>query len=154
MRTRRLRHGQVELALHTLRDADGPCLLVLHELGGASPEAVPGELAEWPGSVSALDFTGHGQSTVPRGGGYTAEILMADADIAVAELGSATVVGYGIGAYVALLLAGSRPMAVLGAVLCDGMGLAGGGERGVPADVLMAARKRIPLAASAVSGME
>jgi pimeloyl-ACP methyl ester carboxylesterase len=60
------------------------------------------------------------------GGGYTAEILLADADVALAELGTATVVGRGLGAYVALMLAGARPQQVRGAVLCDGPGLAGG----------------------------
>jgi pimeloyl-ACP methyl ester carboxylesterase len=76
--------------------------------------------------VTALDFTGHGSSTVPPGGGYTAEILLADADVALAELGQATIVGRGLGAYIALMLAGARPQQVRGAVLCDGPGLAGG----------------------------
>ncbi len=40
-----------------------------------------------PGPIFALDFTGHGASTVPSGGGYTAEMLMADVDAALAELG-------------------------------------------------------------------
>ena len=76
-----------------------------------------------------LDFTGHGSSTVPAGGGYTPEILMGDADIAVASLGQCTVVGRGLGAYVALLLAGARTAEVRGAVLLDGPGLSGGGVR-------------------------
>ena len=59
---------------------------------------------------------------MPPGGGYTAEILLADADVALAELGTATVVGRGLGAYVALMLAGARPHQVRGAVLCDGPG--------------------------------
>jgi pimeloyl-ACP methyl ester carboxylesterase len=79
--------------------------------------------------VFALDFTGHGASTLPRGGGYTAEVLMGDADAAIAKIGRATVVGRGLGAYVALLLAGGRPRDVCGAILCDGPGLAGGGSR-------------------------
>ena len=54
---------------------------------------------------------------------------MADADIALAELGRATVMGRGLGAYVALLMAGARPDAVRGAILRDGSGLAGGGPR-------------------------
>ncbi len=70
---------------------------------------------------------------MPRGGGYTAEILMADADAALARLGRATLVGRGLGAYVALLLAGARPREVRGAVLCDGPGLtAGGSQPGSP----------------------
>jgi pimeloyl-ACP methyl ester carboxylesterase len=38
------------------------------------------------------------------------------------------VVGRGLGAYVALLLAGARPAQVRGAILRDGPGLAGGGN--------------------------
>jgi pimeloyl-ACP methyl ester carboxylesterase len=64
---------------------------------------------------------------VPRGGGYFAEVLMGDADTALAHLGEATVFGRGLGAYVALLIAGARPELVRGAILFDGPGLAGGG---------------------------
>jgi pimeloyl-ACP methyl ester carboxylesterase len=78
------------------------------------------------GPIAALDFTGHGQSTVPRGGGYSAEMLLADADAALAALGEVTVVGRGLGAYIALQLAGARAASVRGAVLADGPGLAGG----------------------------
>lgn len=134
----RLRHGKVELALHRLRPArreGAPGLLLLHGLAEASPGAVPGAGEAWPGAVYALDFTGHGRSDVPRGGGYTAEILMGDADAALSHLGSATVMGRGLGAYVALLLAGARPDGVRGAVLCDGPGLAGGGAHPVAPQV-------------------
>lgn len=127
--TRALRHGKIALALHELRAGTGRPLLLLHGLGERSPDAVPAELAGWPGPVFALDFTGHGKSTVPRGGGYTCEILMADADTALRELGAATLVGRGLGAYVALLLAGARASGVRGAILRDGLGLAGGGPR-------------------------
>jgi pimeloyl-ACP methyl ester carboxylesterase len=125
-RTVRLVHNRVSLALHHLRDGGGRPLLVLHGLGERSPATVPAWAAVWDGPVAALDFTGHGESTIPRGGGYTSEILLADADIALAELGTATVVGRGLGAYIALQLAGARPRDVVGAVLCDGPGLAGG----------------------------
>ena len=121
-----LQHGKVSLALHHLRDGDGRALLLLHELGGHAPAAAPAWTAHWPGPVAALDFTGHGSSTVPRGGGYSAEMLLADADAALAAVGTATVVGRGLGAYIALQLAGARPTLVRGAVLCDGPGLAGG----------------------------
>ena len=104
-----LSHGRVRLALHTLRDRAGPKLLLLHALGGRSPDALSDELSAWPGSVHALDFTGHGRSTLPKGGGYYAELLLADADTALAELHAASVLGYGLGAYVALMLAGARP---------------------------------------------
>lgn len=121
-----LTHNRVRLALHTLREGDGRTLLLLHGLGERSPDRVPRFAEQWPGPVVALDFTGHGDSTLPVGGGYTAELLMADADIALTHLGAATLVGRGIGAYIALLLAGSRADRVLGAVLGDGPGLSGG----------------------------
>lgn len=124
-----LRHNRIELALHELREGEGRALLLLHGLGERSPEAPPPEVAAaWPGPIVALDFTGHGRSTVPRGGGYTAEVLMADADAALTHLGQATLLGRGLGAYVALLLAGARAADVRGAVLADGPGLAGGGS--------------------------
>jgi pimeloyl-ACP methyl ester carboxylesterase len=132
-----LRHGKIDLALHGLRtDAGGRALLLLHGRGLRSPAGVPAAVAAWPGPIWALDFTGHGASTVPRGGGYSVEILMADADHALAELGSATVLGRGLGAYVALLLAGARPKEVRGAILCDGPGLSGGGPRPVTPTVV------------------
>jgi pimeloyl-ACP methyl ester carboxylesterase len=125
-RTTQLTHNRVTLALHHLREAEGRPLLLLHGLGERSPATVPDWAGGWPGPVAALDFTGHGRSTVPRGGGYTSEILLADADAALAALGEATVVGRGLGAYIALQLAGARAGLVHGAVLADGPGLAGG----------------------------
>jgi pimeloyl-ACP methyl ester carboxylesterase len=125
-------HGKVKLALHTLREGEGRPLLLLHALGEASPGEVPEFAAKWKGPVLALDFTGHGQSSMPHGGGYTAEILMGDVDCALAMIGEATVAGQGLGAYVALLIAGGRPNLVRGAVLLDGSGLAGGGDRPGP----------------------
>lgn len=128
-----VRHNRIDLALHRLRDGTGRPLLVLHGLGERSPAAVPPHLAGWPGPVWGLDFTGHGASTVPVGGGYHCEMLMGDADAALAHLGPATVYGRGLGAYVALLIAGARPDLVRGAILDDGPGLAGGGaEPGTP----------------------
>jgi len=127
-------HNRAQLALHHLRPvsaAGGRPLLLLHGLGESSPTSVPAWADAWPGSVHALDFTGHGASTVPAGGGYSAEILLADADAALAHLvadgtPAITVAGRGLGAYVALMLAGARADQVHGAVLCDGPGLAGG----------------------------
>ncbi|MEM1331884.1 MAG: alpha/beta fold hydrolase, partial [Actinomycetota bacterium] len=124
-----LRHNRVELALHPLRDRalDGATarpLLLLHGLGEESPPTVPNWLS-WNGPVFALDFVGHGRSTVPAGGGYTSETLLADADSALAHLTEAvgaeavTVVGRGLGAYVALQLAGGRASQVHGAILLD-----------------------------------
>lgn len=122
----RLTHNRVELALHTLRPAEGRPLLLLHGLGEASPSAVPAFADDWPGPVHALDFTGHGASTLPVGGGYTAEILLADTDLALQHLGEATIVGRGLGAYIALLVSGPRAEQVHGAVLADGPGISGG----------------------------
>ncbi|MBX7160753.1 MAG: alpha/beta hydrolase [Acidimicrobiia bacterium] len=132
-----LTHAKVRLALHTLRpaadggdgggaDGAGKPLLLLHPLAMSSPATLPPEVAAWPHAVHALDFTGHGSSTVPAGGGYTAETLMADVDTALVHLGPATLCGAGLGAYVALLIAGARPQLVRGAILRDGPGLAGG----------------------------
>lgn len=129
-----VRHGKIDLALHRLRagDDDARPLLLLHGLGESSPSAVPAWAADWRGEVAALDFTGHGSSTVPRGGGYTAELLLGDADAALAALTnddparSITVAGRGLGAYIAMQLAGARAAQVHGAILLDGPGLAGG----------------------------
>jgi pimeloyl-ACP methyl ester carboxylesterase len=123
---RRIPHHRVELALHELRAGDGRPLLLLHGLGERAPGSAPAEVAGWPGPVLALDFTGHGDSTVPLGGGYSAELLMADVDVTLAEIGPATIVGRGLGAYVSVLTAGARPELVRGAVLDDGPGLFGG----------------------------
>lgn len=120
-----LTHNKITLALHKVREGDGRALLLLHGLG-ESGSAMASLDVQWSGPVWALDFTGHGESTVPRGGGYSCEILMADVDISLRHLGEATLVGRGLGAYVAFLTAGARPTLVRGAVLLDGPGLAGG----------------------------
>jgi len=126
--TATLRHNRVELALHRIREATGDAhpLLLLHGLGERTPDHTPDVVASWDGEIWGLDFTGHGASTLPVGGGYTAEILMGDADLAVDHLGTCTVVGRGLGGYVALLIAGARPDVVHGAVIADGPGLTGG----------------------------
>ena len=124
-----VRHAKSRLALHQVRDGDGPIALALHGLGENADSVLTKALVtDWPGgAVWALDFLGHGASLRPAGGGYTCETLMADADAALRHLGPATVFGRGLGAYVALLIAGARPDLVRGAVLCDGPGLNGGG---------------------------
>ena len=127
-----VRHGKSELALHCVRAGDGPPALVLHGLAENGRDCVLTRVVTegWPGgAVWALDFLGHGESTRPPGGGYTAETLMADADAALRHIGPATVFGRGLGAYIAVLIAGARPDLVRGAVLCDGPGLNGGGSQ-------------------------
>ena len=122
-----LQHGRVALALHELRLVEGGWpLLMLHGLGEQSPDGLQLDVAGWNGSVYALDFTGHGASTVPAGGGYTSEVLMADVDAALEHLGACTVLGRGLGGYIALLIAGARPTLVRGAIIDDGLGLFGG----------------------------
>ena len=124
-----VRNGRAELALHHLRAGPGRPLLLLHGLAERTPDAVPVTVEGWPGPVYGLDFLGHGRSTIPAGGGYTAEVLMADVDAALGALGPCTVLGRGLGAYIALLIAGARPELVRGAILADGPGLIGGGIR-------------------------
>ena len=130
-----LRHNKIELALHHLRDATDPAarpLLLLHGLGDHTPATAPAWVESWRGAITGLDFTGHGTSSIPSGGGYTAELLLGDADAALAALvdaspdGRITVLGRGLGAYIALQLAGARSTQVHGAIMLDGPGLAGG----------------------------
>lgn len=124
-----LQHNRITLALHRLADGVDPSgrpLLLLHGLGEATPPRVP-EVVSWDGPVHGLDFTGHGGSTLPAGGGYTSEILVGDVDAALERLGPVTLLGRGLGAYIGLLIAAARPAVVRGAVLADGPGLAGGG---------------------------
>jgi pimeloyl-ACP methyl ester carboxylesterase len=129
----RLAHGRVGVELHELSagqgdaDRDAPPLLLLHELG-ASAAAWPDLGGVWPGAIHALDFAGHGKSDPLRGGGYYPEHFLADADLALAALDErAVVAGAGVGAFVALLLAGARPTRVPAALLLQGRGLIGGG---------------------------
>jgi pimeloyl-ACP methyl ester carboxylesterase len=123
---RRFSHGELTLALHELRGGSGASLLLLHQLGGSSADwGAPPE--GWPGPVFALDFAGHGGSERRSGGAYVPELLVADADAALEVLGPCRLAGAGIGAYVALLLAGARPERVPAALLLPGRGLDGGG---------------------------
>lgn len=131
-----VRHNQARLAVHCLRAGEGPRLLTLHALGLSTSERVLDLVGRWPGPVHGLDFTGHGASTVPTGGGYSAEILSADVDAALAELGPCTLYGQGLGGYVALLVAGCRPSLVRGAIIDDGPGLAGGSPVPGPPSIL------------------
>ena len=62
MKTERLHHSKVELALHTLREGEGRALLLLHGLGERTPAAAPPELATWPGPIYGLDFTATGRA--------------------------------------------------------------------------------------------
>jgi pimeloyl-ACP methyl ester carboxylesterase len=130
-----LQHGRIRLALHCLRPALQPeahPLLLLHGLGESHAAHCAFTSDGWPGPVYALDFTGHGASSIPAGGGYTCEVLMGDVDIALAHIGAATVCGRGLGAYIALLIAGARPDLVRGAILLDGPGMAGACSTSTP----------------------
>jgi pimeloyl-ACP methyl ester carboxylesterase len=123
----RLTHGRCQLALHERHRGAGTPLLLLHALRGSSEDWSPDVVESWSGPVLALDFAGHGRSDWHRGGVYTPELFAADADAAAAHIGPCRVAGAGLGAYVALLLAGARPDAVCAALLLPGAGLAGGG---------------------------
>lgn len=125
----RIQHVRSALALHDLGGSGAaPPLLLLHALGGSAREW--GEAAaRWPGRVCALDFSGHGQSEALPGGGYMPELFAADADAALAAIGGAALAGAGLGAYVALLLAGARRELVPAALLLPGRGLDGGGAQ-------------------------
>lgn len=128
-----VQHNLLRLALWELRGGTGRPLLLLHGLGERTTPGSLDAVESWPGPVHGLDLTGHGESDVPKGGGYYCEILMADADAALAALQpdgdgpGVTVVGRGLGGYIALLIAGARPDVVRGAVIADGPGLHGGG---------------------------
>ncbi|CAN5766776.1 MAG: alpha/beta fold hydrolase [Iamia sp.] len=140
-----LTHNRVSLALHHLRDGRDPAgrpLLAVHGLGERTPDEPPPWLDAWPGPLCGLDLTGHGASGAAVGGGYTAEILLADVDAALTHLGPATLVGRGLGAYVCLLAAGARAASVRGAILLDGPGLAGGGP--FPGSPMMLAGVELP----------
>lgn len=138
-------HNRVRLALHPLRAGSDPAvhpLLALHGLGERTSDEPPAWLDAWSGPLWGLDLTGHGASSLSVGGGYTAEILLADVDAALVHLGPATLVGRGLGAYLALLAAGARATSVRGAILLDGPGLAGGGP--APGSPMMVASARLP----------
>jgi pimeloyl-ACP methyl ester carboxylesterase len=122
-----LRNGRISLHLCALRVEAGPRLLLLHELGGTSSDWDAGALA-WRGAIYALDLSGHGRSGRLFGGNYSPELWAADADAALAVLEQAVVVGRGLSAYVALLLAGARADAVPAAILMPGAGLIGTGS--------------------------
>ncbi len=123
----RIRYGRTEIVLHHhAGDRDPPLLLLpgLRESGAVWKPPIP-----WPGAVFGLDFSGHGEAPRLRGGAYQSEFLAAEVDTAVARLGGCVLIaGRGLGAYVALLVAGARPERVPGALLLDGPGLRGGGD--------------------------
>ncbi len=123
---RMLESGRHRVALHEIRDGGGPTLLWLHALGGSARDAARAG-SHWPGRVLALDFPDHGASPRPLGGVYTCELFAADADAALEAAGDACLAGEGVGAYVALLLAGTRADRVPAALLLPGRGLDGGG---------------------------
>jgi pimeloyl-ACP methyl ester carboxylesterase len=126
-----LQHNRIQLALHSVRAGVGRPLLLLHGLG-ESAKNVAQIPFNWAGPVYALDFTGHGDSTIPNGGGYSAEILMADVDIALRHIGEpVTILGRGLGGYIGFLISCGRATLVRGLVVIDGPGLAGGANNAV-----------------------
>jgi len=125
-----LEHGRVRIALRELRSGPAPALLAVHGLRGSSEEWGDA-LASWRGAVHALDLTGHGRSARLAGGAYHPELLAGDVDVAIASTGARHLVGRGLGAYLALLVAGSRPDQIDGALLLPGDGIEGGGPEPV-----------------------
>jgi len=127
----RLTHGRNEIELHELRQREGTPLLLLHELGGSSAASWAAEQFEaWCGPVYALDFSGHGSSEHVAGSAYSPEYFLADADISLLAISTdapCAVIGAGIGAYVAMMLAAARAEQVPAALLLSGRGLSGGG---------------------------
>lgn len=121
-----IKHLSRSLALHTLADGDGTPLLLLHAAAGSSRDWPIDEMV-WPGPIYALDFSGHGDSDRLVGGGYLPELYAADADHALAQFDEVALAGAGLGAFVALLLAGARPDQVRAVLLLPGEGLMGGG---------------------------
>ncbi len=128
LETHTVKNARVDLACHHLADGPGTPLLLLHALHGSTVDW-SSEIA-WAGPVHALDFSGHGASGHVRGGGYTPELFVADADAALSsvaarhgEAAGLVIAGAGLGAYVALLLAGARAELVRGALLGPGAGL-------------------------------
>lgn len=137
-----LQHNRITLALHEIRSGIGRPLLLLHGLG-ENAQAMHDVPVQWSGPIWALDFTGHGESTVPHGGGYSAEILMADVDVALRHLGEATILGRGLGGYIGFLIAGARPSLVKGVVIVDGPGLSGGAIHATSSSEITSAGSRI-----------
>lgn len=138
----KLQHNRIELALHTVRTGTGRPLLLLHGLGEDASRVAQIPF-NWKGPVYALDFTGHGQSTVPQGGGYNAEILMADVDIALRHIGEpVTILGRGLGGYIGFLISCGRASLVRGLVIIDGPGLAGGANNAVSTAEIASIGKR------------
>jgi pimeloyl-ACP methyl ester carboxylesterase len=123
----RIRHGRIWLELHEIARREGPSLLLLHQLYGSSADWRDVS-ATWPGSLYALDLSGHGESEWLIGGAYYPELITADADLALTAIEPTAIVGAGIGAYAALLLAGARSTLVSAALLLPGSGLAGAGD--------------------------
>ncbi len=128
----RVVHGRVALEVAMLSPPPSPTpvgvppLLLLHGLFGSSADWAEVRTG-WPVAIHALDFSGHGRSQRVKGGAYTPELLAGDADAVLAEIGGVALAGAGIGAYVALLVAGARPDLVRAALLLPGPGLGGGG---------------------------
>lgn len=155
-----VRCGRVDLSVQVAGDpdGDGPRLLLLHALYGSGRDWR--DVADaWPGARVALDFSGHGDSDWLPGRGYSPEGFVAEADAVLGSLCDDEplhVAGAGLGAYVALLLAGARPDRVPAALLLPGEGLAGGGaeprDLGADADTAWLERVDAPERATGQPG--
>lgn len=131
----RVRNGRVEVALHERRAGEGRPLLLLHALYGSSADW-GSEVEAWPGPVHALDFSGHGASGRLRGGAYSYERFLSDADLALRAIGTdAALAGAGMGAWYGMLLAATRAERIPACLLIPGAGLSAGGDRPDPRDV-------------------
>jgi len=134
MATHTVKNGRIALALHERKGGEGTALLLLHPLYASSDHWGP-EVDAWPGPVLALDFSGHGASDRVRGGAYHYERMLSDADLALRHVGTAALAGAGMGAWYALILAGTRTDRVPACLLGPGCGLEGGGPEPDPMDV-------------------
>lgn len=105
-------HASGTLAAYEAGAAEAPPLLLLHGAAGCTQtETLPLMRRLEPHyRVLAVDFTGHGRSSLPEGA-FTAERFVADARAVLDHfgVGAAHVFGFSMGGSMALLLAAQHP---------------------------------------------